>query len=123
MVLLKKKLEYILNSQVLLEKTGIHFEFTSNLKESCRLGCVSLSNTFLKRSLFLKDLPKQPVFVWLLYSRLQHRFQNIICRAGQASPDINLPCWNLHLPCHYVKQRLVTLRGLCPKHYLQSGIS
>ena len=38
-------------------------------------------------------------------------------------PKVHLSCWHFHLPRYSVKQRWVTLRGLCPKHYLPSGAS
>ena len=51
---------------------------------------------------------------------MQHRFQNITCRAVQAALKVYLPRRHIHLPRHSAKQRWVTLRGLCPKHYLPS---
>ena len=53
---------------------------------------------------------------------MQHRFQNLTCRGGQAVPKVHLPRQHFHLPCHSFKQRSVTLQGLCPKHYLSSGL-
>ena len=40
-------------------------------------------------------------------------FHNITCWVGQAAPKICVPQRHFHLPCHSVKQRLVTLQGLC----------
>ena len=47
--------------------------------------------------------------------------QNITRRAGKAAPKVYLPHRRFHLPRHSVKQRWVTLWGLCPfKHCLLS---
>ena len=62
------------------------------------------------------DLPQ--VFV---IGRVQQRFQNITCWAGQATLKIYLPRQHFYLPRYSVKQSLVTLRGLRPKHYWSSG--
>ena len=55
--------------------------------------------------------------------RVQYRFQNITCQAGQAAPKVYLPRRHFNVPRHIVKQRRVTEAGLCPKTYLLSGAS
>ena len=48
--------------------------------------------------------------------------QNIPCWVGQAAPILYLARWLFYLPHHSViKQRRVTLRGLCPKFTCQVG--
>ena len=43
----------------------------------------------------LKKIKKIAVSI----TRVQHRFQNITCQAGQADPKVDLPCQHFQLPC------------------------
>ena len=113
--------QYTLHERFSDEEYIKHHKSTLNAWEPLQLGMYgrfleihrwhvlhfNLSGAFWYQKIHLR--------AWLMHVRVQHRFQNISCQAGQAAPKIYWP--RPHLPCHSIKQKWVTLRGL-PKTLL-----